>query len=97
MVAEASRLQALRGLDHDRSGGADLQVPHVGRGDAARREVVAAMREDLARFLFDQQADEYDADVAMRELAWADHHIRSFWLEQAGGVLDFLESRGVVT
>jgi hypothetical protein len=50
------------------------------------------MRDELARFLFDQQAEEYDADDAMRELAWADHLVRSFWLDQAQGILDFLTS-----
>lgn len=58
---------------------------------------MSTILEDLARFLFDQQADEYDADEAMRELAWADHHIRSFWLDQAEGILDFLSSKhGVI-
>jgi hypothetical protein len=50
------------------------------------------MTYDLARFLFDQQADEYDADDAMRELAWADPQISGFWVEQAQGILDFLSS-----
>ena len=50
------------------------------------------MRDELARFLFDQQADEYGADEAMRELAWADTFIQSFWLDQAQGILDFLTS-----
>lgn len=53
---------------------------------------MSTILEDLARFMFDQQADDYGADEAMRELAWADTNIRSFWLDQASGVLDFLSS-----
>lgn len=56
--------------------------------------MVGTMSEALARHLFDTQADDYDADDAMRELAWADPQIRSFWIEQAGGILDFLQGRG---
>ena len=44
----------------------------------------------LARFMFDLQADDYDADDAMRELAWADDGVRGFWLGQAGAVVSFL-------
>lgn len=46
--------------------------------------------ETLGRFLFDRQADSYDADSAMRELAWADPDIRSFWIAEAGAVLEFI-------
>jgi hypothetical protein len=45
---------------------------------------------DLARFMFDLQADTYDAHDAMRELAWADENIRGFWVDQAGAVVSFL-------
>lgn len=48
------------------------------------------MTDTLARFLFDRQADSYDADPAMRELAWVDPDIRSFWIEEAGAVLAFI-------
>jgi hypothetical protein len=44
----------------------------------------------LARFMFDLQADDYDADDAMREQAWADDGIRGFWLGQAGAVVSFV-------
>lgn len=46
---------------------------------------------DLARFLFDRQADTYDADPAMRELAWADADIREFWDSEAHAVMCFLD------
>lgn len=45
---------------------------------------------DLARFLFDRQADSYEADPAMRELAWADANIREFWDDEAHAILGFL-------
>jgi hypothetical protein len=46
--------------------------------------------ERVARFLFDRQADSYEADPAMRELAWIDPDIRSFWIAEAGAVLEFI-------
>jgi hypothetical protein len=46
--------------------------------------------ERLARFMFDLQADDYDALDAMRELAWADDDIRAFWFGQADAVISFL-------
>jgi len=51
---------------------------------------MAAMRRHLARFMFDLQADDYEADEAMRELAWADDRIHDFWLGQARAVVAFL-------
>lgn len=45
---------------------------------------------DLARFLFDRQADSYDSDPAMRELAWADPDIRKFWDDEAQAIRGFL-------
>jgi hypothetical protein len=44
----------------------------------------------LARFMFDLQADDYQAADALRELAWADDHIHDFWLAQARAVVAFL-------
>lgn len=41
----------------------------------------------LARFMFDRQADSYDSDPAMRELAWADSDIRKFWETEAQAIL----------
>jgi hypothetical protein len=49
-----------------------------------------AVSRHLARFMFDLQADDYGADDAMRELAWADDRIHDFWLGQAGAVVAFL-------
>ena len=45
---------------------------------------------DLARFMFDRQADSYEADPAMRELAWADPDIQKFWDTEAHAILEFL-------
>lgn len=45
----------------------------------------------LARFMYDRQADTYDATPALRELAWADPAIRGFWLEEAAAVVGFLD------
>ena len=50
----------------------------------------APVTDHLARFLFDRQADSYDANSAMRELAWVDPDIRSFWIAEAGAVLAFI-------
>jgi hypothetical protein len=55
---------------------------------AARR--AGAMNERLARFMFDLQADDYDAQGAMRELAWADRNVCGFWLGQSNAVVSFL-------
>lgn len=51
---------------------------------------MAVVTRHLARFMFDLQADDYEADEAMRELAWADTGIYDFWLGQANAVLAFL-------
>jgi hypothetical protein len=48
------------------------------------------MSETLARFLFDRQADSYDSDPAMRELAWADADIRRFWDDESQAILEHL-------
>ena len=40
--------------------------------------------------MYDRQADFYEADPAMRELAWIDPNIQSFWIEEAGAVLEFI-------
>lgn len=44
----------------------------------------------LARFMFDRMSDTYDADEALRELAWADEKIREFWLAEAAAIVGFL-------
>lgn len=46
--------------------------------------------EDLARFMFDGEAADYDADPALVEAAWADDQIRAPWVRRATDVLDFL-------
>jgi hypothetical protein len=50
----------------------------------------ASLSERVARFMFDLQADDYEADDALRELAWADGGIHDFWLGQADAVISFL-------
>jgi hypothetical protein len=45
----------------------------------------------LARFLFDRQANSYDADPEEVNLAWmTDGGIRDFWLTEARAVLAWL-------
>lgn len=61
--------------------------PNVGP-DADRSS--GPVSERLARFMFDMQADGYDADDAMRELAWGDDNVHEFWLGQADAVVSFL-------
>jgi hypothetical protein len=51
---------------------------------------MAAVSRHLARFMFDLQADAYEADEPMRDLAWADDRIHDFWLGQASAVVAFL-------
>lgn len=45
------------------------------------------MRDALARAMYDRQADTFDADPGLRELAWADPDIRAFWEAEADHVL----------
>jgi hypothetical protein len=59
----------------------------TGQSGVRDREAVSR---HLARFMFDLQADDYEADEAMRELAWADDRIHDFWLGQASAVVAFL-------
>ncbi len=70
--------------------GNDYTPDHSAHRAAAEAQDPAAVDLRLARFMFDLQADDYDADDAMRELAWADDGIRGFWLGQAGSVVSFL-------
>jgi hypothetical protein len=58
--------------------------------DPAAVTDMAAVTRHLARFMFDLQADGFEAVEAMRELAWADDRIHDFWLGQARAVVDFL-------
>lgn len=44
----------------------------------------------LARFMFDRQADSYDADPEEREHAWRAPHIQEFWLAEASAVYYYL-------
>lgn len=43
--------------------------------------------ERLARFMFDRQADTYEADPGLRELAWLDPDISGFWVAEAEAVM----------
>jgi hypothetical protein len=61
---------------------------HRTADDTAPRPPPAELR--LARFMLDLQADDYDADGAMREVAWADDGVRGFWLGQAGAVISLV-------
>jgi hypothetical protein len=61
--------------------------PQQGPGGVADLE---AMSRRLARFMFDLQADDYEADEAIRDRAWADDRIHDFWLGQASAVVAFL-------
>ena len=67
---------------NDKHGSASCTENHAG--------YASQVQVHLARFMFDLQADDYNADDAMRELAWADSGIRGFWLGQAGAVVSFL-------
>lgn len=49
------------------------------------------MSDNLARFLFDRQADTYDSDSAMRELAWLDPSVRDFWANEAQAIVLHLD------
>jgi hypothetical protein len=51
---------------------------------------------DLARFLFDRQADSYDSDPAMRELAWMDPDIRDFWYAEEREIIGHLVREGLI-
>jgi hypothetical protein len=72
----------------------DSHVDHTGAGRHSFEPPLSdhdkAVSERLARFMFDLQADDYDAQHALRELAWADDDIRGFWLGQADAVVSFL-------
>lgn len=47
--------------------------------------------EKLARFLYDRQADSYNADPEMREELWTGG-VRDFWLAEAAAILNHLEN-----
>lgn len=68
-----------RNQDHDRSSHHDHDGGHE-----------SAVTRRLARFMVDTQADSFDAQDAMRELAWADGSIRGFWLDEADALVTFL-------
>ena len=56
-----------------------------------RQRLNGASVEHLARHMFQRQADSYDSDPALVELAWVDPDIRAFWIAEATAVLDYLE------
>lgn len=56
-----------------------------------RQAVDGAGVEHLARHMFQRQADSYDSDPALIELAWVDPDIRAFWIAEASAVVAYLE------
>lgn len=46
----------------------------------------------LARRMFLRQSEQYDAEPALVELAWADPQIAGFWLAEAQAVLDDIKA-----
>jgi hypothetical protein len=85
---EHEKLQHLR-ADGDLWAG-DRSEP--GRRSPDRVTTVSGdARERLARFMFDLQADAYEAGDALREQAWAEDDVSEFWLGQAGAVVTFLQ------
>jgi hypothetical protein len=46
----------------------------------------------LARFMFQRQADAYDADPEEANLAWMDPGVQAFWRNEAAAVLGFIRA-----
>jgi len=46
----------------------------------------------LARFMFDRQAEHYDADPEEAALAWLDPGVQAFWRNEAAAVLGFIRA-----
>lgn len=46
--------------------------------------------ESLAKFMFERQAETYDAEPGMVDEMWADPGVHEFWLSEARAVLRFL-------
>jgi hypothetical protein len=44
----------------------------------------------LARFMFDRQAQAYDADPEEANLAWMDAGVQAFWRNEAAAVLGYI-------
>ena len=51
-----------------------------------------AFVEGVARHMFQRQADSYDSEPALVELAWLDPEIRRFWIDEAASVLVYVRS-----
>lgn len=51
----------------------------------------------LARFLFDRQADSYDAHPVDREMFWRDENIQEFWLAEAAAITEFIDPCGYLS
>jgi hypothetical protein len=81
-----------QGRDSDTDGTRERigSTPDFAPTDSSGVREMAAVSRRLARFMFDLQADDYEAGEAMRELAWADDRIHDFWLDQANAVVAFL-------
>lgn len=56
---------------------------------------MSALRDGVARALYDHEIDTYDADPTNREAFWLDPDVRSFWLARADVVLTTLAGLGV--
>jgi hypothetical protein len=46
----------------------------------------------LARFMFQRQAEAYDADPEETALAWMDPGVQAFWRNEAAAVLGFIRA-----
>jgi hypothetical protein len=46
----------------------------------------------LARFMFDRQAQAYDADPEEANLAWLDPGVQAFWRNEAAAVLGYIRA-----
>jgi hypothetical protein len=44
----------------------------------------------LARFMFNRQAEHYDADPEEANLAWMDPGVQAFWRNEAAAVLGYI-------
>lgn len=87
---ETNKPQNNRAIDTDGIRDRTASSPVLSLVDQSDATDMAVVTRHLARFMFDLQADDYEADEAMRELAWADTGIYDFWLGQASAVVAFL-------
>lgn len=88
MEGFVAALEAARGIDGDDDGLSHVLQSSIGLAVAVPTMSIGV--EPLARFLFDRQAREYNADDDMIEAAWQDPGVHEFWMEEAEAVLAFL-------